>query len=211
MKKIVETKLAETFESTIKDLQKEGHLTNIKEFTLDLNENKLNIKLIENEKPSLEEEIIRTINDTDYFTAKIDGRYIRVLKNGREIADFNLESGITRSYHAGLMPSSRGDGRNTFRVCDVALSMYDDGGKSFLTVLGDEERYLSKLNEVNLIRYYTLKALHQKDNIYGYKTPREVSHWYCAQWGTWKFDIETVEDVYACIAALEDAVEQAKS
>lgn len=29
MKKIVETKLAETFESAIKDLQKEGHLTSI--------------------------------------------------------------------------------------------------------------------------------------------------------------------------------------
>ncbi len=43
----IESRLAETFEKTIKDLQKEGLFENIKSFDLDFNKNKIDIKLNE--------------------------------------------------------------------------------------------------------------------------------------------------------------------
>lgn len=48
----VEQKLAESFEKTIKSLQKEGLFENVKSFDLSLKNNRLNIKLNENEDES---------------------------------------------------------------------------------------------------------------------------------------------------------------
>lgn len=211
MKKIIENKLAETVENTIKELQNDGYLSNIKEFTLDFNKDTVNIQLKEDEEPvDLKDTIIKYINNTDYFTAKEDGHYVRVLLNGQEVADFNLENGIKQAYHGGLIPSSRGDGKNTFRVCDVSLSQWDEGGRSFFTVLENEEKGLPKLGtEKMLTRYFVLKSLYNFDDIYGHETPKEANNWHCAQWGTWKFIIDSLDKVEACIAALQDAYEDA--
>lgn len=158
----------------------------------------------------LKDEIVKLINATNDFKVKVEGQYVRILYNNTEVADFSLEEGITHNYAPkSLNPSSRGDGKNTFRVLDVGGKGWSD--LSFMDFYDNEEllsKYLDTLGE--LCRYYTLKTLYDNEFLYDHPVPEEANSWHCAQWGTWKFIINSLNDVKTCIAALEDGFDMAQ-
>jgi hypothetical protein len=157
----------------------------------------------------LQSEIVSIINATNDFKAKVDGQYIAILYNDTTFAAFSLDEGIGHSYASGMLsPSSRGDGKNTFRITDVSGGMWS---KSFEDFYNNEEQLLSNLDDLReLCRYYTLKTLYDNEFLYGHQVPEEANDWRCAQWGTWKFIINSLDDVKTCIAALKDGFDMAQ-
>lgn len=158
----------------------------------------------------LQSEIVSIINATNDFKAKVDGQYIAILYNDTTFAEFSLDEGIGHSYASGtLSPSSRGDGKNTFRITDVSGGMWSN--LSFMDFYNNEEQLLSNLDTLReLCRYYTLKTLYDNEFLYGHQVPEEANNWHCAQWGTWKFIINSLDDVKTCIAALKDGFDMAQ-
>ena len=162
------------------------------------------------ETTDIQSEIINAINTTNNFKAKVDGQYVRILYNNTTLADFSLEEGVRRSYAPrSLNPSSRGDGKNTFRILDVGGRGWSD--LSFKDFYSNEQllsKHLDTLGE--LCRYYTLKTLYDSEFIYGCSVPEEANNWLCAQWGTWKFIINSLDDVKTCLIALENGFDMAQ-
>ena len=161
-------------------------------------------------EPSYKDQIVELINSSKYFTAEVDTNnyswcYVKVLYNDKEVGEFDLDAGMRRSYTPGaLYCHSPGTGKNTFQVIDISLPSWSIG---FMNVYNNEEKYLGKLTDsMNIIRYYTLKALHDNDKIGRYLVPRELNGWRCAQWGTWKFDASELKYAKACLKALERGV-----
>lgn len=159
---------------------------------------------------NLQNEIINSIKATTDFKVTTEGQYIRILYSNTEIADFSLCEGVRHNYAPrSLSPSSNGDGKNTFRIIDVGGKGWSD--LTFKDIYGNEERLLSKLNTLGeLCRYYTLKTLYDSEFLYDHQVPEEANGWRCAQWGTWKFIINSLNDVKTCIAALKDGFDIAQ-
>lgn len=165
----------------------------------------------------LQSEIVSIINATNDFKAKVDGQYIKIFYRKeydddytKELADFYLDKGIKHDYYPGTLNSrSNGDGKNTFRIVDVSDKW---GSLSFKSFYNDEEQFLPKYltTLVKLCRYYTLKTLYDNEFLYDHPVPEEATNWHCAQWGTWKFIINSLDDVKTCIAALEDGFDMAQ-
>ena len=172
------------------------------------------------DRPSLEEsisndsdlknEIINAIKATNDFKVTTEGQYIRILYSNTKVADFSLEEGVRHNYASrSLNPSSNGDGKNTFRILDVGGRGWSD--LSFKDFYNNEQllsKHLDTLGE--LCRYYTLKTLYDNEFLYGRPVPKEANNWHCAQWGTWKFIIKSLDDVKTCIAALKDGFDMAQ-
>lgn len=169
------------------------------------------------DESDLQSEIVNIINATNDFKAKVDGQYIKIFYHKeydddytKELADFYLDKGIKHDYYPGTLNSrSNGDGKNTFRIVDVSDKW---GSLSFKSFYNDEEQFLPKYltTLVKLCRYYTLKTLYDNEFLYGRPIPEEVTSWHTAQWGTWKFIINSLDDVKTCIAALEDGFDMAQ-
>ena len=158
----------------------------------------------------LKNEIINAIKATNNFKVTIEGQYIRILYSNTEVADFSLEEGVRHNYASrSLNPSSNGDGKNTFRILDVGGRGWSD--LSFKDFYNNEQllsKHLDTLGE--LCRYYTLKTLYDNEFLYDHPVPEEANNWRCAQWGTWKFIINSLDDVKTCIAALKDGFDMAQ-
>lgn len=169
------------------------------------------------DESDLQSEIVNIINATNDFKAKVDGQYIKIFYHKeydddytKELADFYLDKGIKHDYYPGTLNSrSNGDGKNTFRIVDVSDKW---GSLSFKSFYNDEEQFLPKYltTLVKLCRYYTLKTLYDNEFLYDHPVPEEATNWHCAQWGTWKFIINSLDDVKTCIAALEDGFDMAQ-
>ena len=158
----------------------------------------------------LQNEIINVIKDTTDFKVTTEGQHIRVLYNNIEVAEFSLEKGVRHNYVSrSLNPSSNGDGKNTFRILDVGSKEWSD--LTFKDIYENEKQFLSKLDTLGeLCRYYTLKTLYDNEFLYDRPVPEEANGWRCAQWGTWKFIINSLDNVKTCIAALEDGFDMAQ-
>ena len=158
----------------------------------------------------LQNEIINVIKATTDFKVTTEGQHIRILYNNIEVAEFSLEKGVRHNYASrSLNPSSNGDGKNTFRIIDVSGGGWSD--LSFKDFYNNEQllsKHLDTLGE--LCRYYTLKTLYDNEFLYERPVPKEANNWRCAQWGTWKFIINSLDDVKTCIAALKDGFDMAQ-
>lgn len=161
-------------------------------------------------------EIVSIINATNDFKAKVDGHYIKIFyykeydEYMKELADFYLDKDVKHDYYPGTINSrSSGDGKNTFRIGDISDKW---GSLSFKSFYNNEEQFLPKyITTLNrLCRYYTLKTLYDNEFLYGRPVPEEVTGWHTSQWGTWKFIINSLDDVKTCIAALKDGFDMAQ-
>lgn len=202
-----ESPVAKAFEAQVKD---NGWYINIKPRSGDIDwsslfESVMTIK--ESTNQDLAEEIAGIIDNTKAFMSKINGNYIYIISRDGdgEMASFELDKGVAHDYAPRtLIPSSAGNGKNTFKICDPSLSDWSDGGRTFFLIYEKEEIYLPKLKNrfKDLVRYLTLKTLYENDD-------KELNGWHCAQWGTWKFKISSIDDVKKYLATLEDAYYEA--
>ena len=145
--------------------------------------------------------VTEIVNSSPYLQAKTTDYGIDIYANHGHaavyLADFYLGKDLDHNFiPSTILSSSAGDGKNIFQVVDIGNGT---DGKGYLRAC-ESTKYYDKLDSYDKVVVQLL------DNLYT-STHKELNNWKCAQHGTWKFEVKSLDDVAWYVEQIEEAIQ----